>query len=315
MKLRMGIAGAGFAAGLHIANLGRDPRAEIAAIYDLDPARRGDWPAASYDELLDRSDAVYITAPNTTHTDLALRALAAGKHVFCEKPMATNLDDARRVLDAARASQCVFQVGHNRRFAPVYKRVKELVTQSPPHTAHIKMNRGELLKPAWTGDDSVTGGFLYETPIHMFDMMRFLFGEITSLDARLSRPNDFSLLIEFASGMNATFVTSADAGWFFPYERLEVFGEYSTLETAEIESLSYRLGLDAETLTEEFGALPLEQRFGFEEEDRRFLDAVLSGAAPPVTALDGYRSVELVCACYQSAAERRAVQFGVSRAG
>jgi myo-inositol 2-dehydrogenase/D-chiro-inositol 1-dehydrogenase len=314
MKLRMGIAGAGYAAGLHIANLSRDRRAEISAIYDLDPSRRGDRPAASFDELLERSDAVYITAPNTTHADLALRALAAGKHVFCEKPMATTLDDARRVLDAARASQRVFQVGHNRRFAPVYKRVKELVTQSPPHTAHIKMNRGELLKPAWTADDSVTGGFLYETPIHMFDMMRFLFGEVASLDARLSRPNDFSLLIEFASGMHATFVTSADAGWFFPYERVEVFAEYSTLETAEIESLSYRLGLVAETVTEDFRALPLEQRFGFEEEDRRFLDAVLTGSAPPVTAFDGYRSVELVCACYQSAAQQRAVQFSVSHA-
>ena len=120
--------------------------------------------------------------------------------------------------------QKVFQVGHNRRFAPVYKRLKELLIESPPHTAHIKMNRGELLKPAWTGDDSVTGGFLYETPIHMFDMMRFQFGEIASLDARLSGPNDFSMLVEFVSGMYATFVTSADTGWFFPYERVEVFG-------------------------------------------------------------------------------------------
>jgi len=309
MKLRIGIAGAGYVGGVHLKNLQRDERVEISGIFDIDPERRGDRPAASFEELLERSDAVYITAPNTRHVDLAVQAIHAGKHVFCEKPMATTLDGARRVLEAARASKTVFQMGHNRRFTPVYKRLKELLALSPPHTAHIKMNRGELLKPAWTGDDSVTGGFLYETPIHMFDMMRFQFGEIVSLDARLSRVNDFSILVEFDSGMYATFVTSADASWFFPYERVEVFGQYSTIETDEIESIRYRLGLDSETVAEDFRQVPVEKRFGFEEGDRLFVDAVLSNGTPPVSAFDGYRSVELVCACYQSAAEKCAIRF------
>jgi myo-inositol 2-dehydrogenase/D-chiro-inositol 1-dehydrogenase len=309
MKLRVGIAGAGYAGGVHAENLRRDERVDISAIFDPDPARRSGISAASFQELLNCSDAIYITAPNTRHAALALEALAAGKHVFCEKPMATTLEDARRVLDAANASRKVFQMGHNRRFAPVYKRLKELLVRIPAHTAHIKMNRGELLKPAWTGDDSVTGGFLYETPIHMFDMMRFQFGEIATLDARLSGTNDFSMLIEFVSGMYATFVTSADASWFVPYERVEVFGRYSTIETAEIESIRYRLGLDTETETEDFRPIPVATRFGFEEEDRLFVDAALSGGAPSVTALDGYRAVELVCGCYRSAAEKRAVKL------
>jgi len=311
MKCRIGVAGAGYIAGVHLKNLRRDERVEISAIYDVDPSRRGETPAASYEELLDRSDAVYITAPNTKHVEYALKAIAAGKHVFCEKPMATSLAGAKQVLDAAGAAKTLFQMGHNRRFTPVYKRVKELLKDSPAHCAHIKMNRGELLKPAWTGDDSVTGGFLYETPIHMFDMMRFQFGEIVSLDARMSQANDFSMLVEFASGMWATFVTSADASWFFPYERVEIFGKYSTVETAEIESIRYRIGLESETMTEDFRDVPVEIRFGFEQEDRLFVDAVVNGGAPPVTALDGYRSVELVCACYQSAAEKRAIRFDV----
>jgi myo-inositol 2-dehydrogenase / D-chiro-inositol 1-dehydrogenase len=306
MKLRVGIAGAGYAGGVHTENLRRDDRVEISGIFDVDPARQN---VATFEELLERSDAVYITAPNTRHADLALEAIAAGKHVFCEKPMATTVDDAHRILDAANASDKVFQVGHNRRFAPVYKLLKELLIKNPPHTAHIKMNRGELLKPEWTGNDAVTGGFLYETPIHMFDMMRFQFGEIAMLDARLSGPNDFSMLVEFASGMHATFVTSADASWFFPYERVEVFGHYATIETAEIESLRYRLSLDSETVTEDFSQLPIARRFGFEEEDRLFVDAVLSGGPPPVTAFDGCRAVELVCACYRSASEKRPVRI------
>jgi myo-inositol 2-dehydrogenase/D-chiro-inositol 1-dehydrogenase len=309
MKLKVGFAGAGYVAGVHMANLRRDDRVEITTVYDPDSSRRGDTPAESFDDVLEHADAVYITAPNTLHVDYALRALAAGKHVFCEKPLAVTLDDARHILEASGKSGTVFQVGHNRRFTPVYKRLKELLASAPAHTAHIKMNRGELLKPAWTGDDSVTGGFLYETPIHMFDMMRFQFGEIVSLDARKSQPNDFSMLVEFASGMWATFVTSADASWYFPYERVEVFGRYATIETAEIESLSYRIGLETETVTEDFRSLPIEKRFGFEEEDRLFVDAVVSGGAPAVTAFDGFRSVELVCACYQSAAEKRVIRF------
>src|SRR5580658_3565532 len=141
MKLRVGIAGAGYAGGVHAENLRRDPRVEIAAIFDVDPARRGGTPTASFHELLECSDAIYITAPNTRHAELALEALAAGKHVFCEKPLATTLDDARQVLNGANASKTVFQMGHNRRFAPVYKRLKELLIEFPPHTAHIKMNR------------------------------------------------------------------------------------------------------------------------------------------------------------------------------
>jgi myo-inositol 2-dehydrogenase / D-chiro-inositol 1-dehydrogenase len=309
MKLRVGIAGAGYAGGVHAENLRRDPRVEISSIFDPDSTRRSGAAGGTFHELLDCSDAIYITAPNTRHAELALEAVAAGKHVFCEKPLATTLEDAQRVLDAASRARTVFQVGHNRRFAPVYKRLKELLVQCRPHTAHIKMNRGELLKPVWTGDDSVTGGFLYETPIHMFDMMRFQFGEIAAIDARLSGPNDFSMLLEFVSGMYATFVTSADTSWFFPYERVEVFGRYSTIETAEIESLSYRLELDAETVTEDFRPIPVATRFGFEEEDRLFVDAALSGSTPPVSALDGYRAVELVCACYRSAAEKRAIRL------
>jgi myo-inositol 2-dehydrogenase/D-chiro-inositol 1-dehydrogenase len=239
-----------------------------------------------------------------------MRALAAGKHVFCEKPMATTLADAQHLLDAARASGRVFQMGHNRRFSKVHRRLRELLDSAPPHTAHIKMNRGELLKPVWTADETVTGGFLFETPIHMFDMMRFQFGEVASLDARLSRPNDFSMLLEFENGMHATFVTSADASWFFPYERMEIFGEYATIETAEMESLSYRIGLESQTVVEDFSAVRLEEKLGYREEDTLFVDAVLNGGTAPVTALDGYRSVELALACYRSASERRRIAVG-----
>ena len=309
MALRIGFAGYGYIAGVHAANLKRDERVEIVSIFDPDPSRGGTLRSQDLDELLSHVDAVYVTAPNTQHAELALHALASGKHVFCEKPMATTLEAAHKVLAAAGSAKTVFQVGFSRRFASVYRRVRELIETARPHTAHIKMNRGELLKPAWTGDEKITGGFLFETPIHMFDMMRFQFGEVGSIDARMSRPNDFSILVEFQSGMHATFVTSADASWFFPYERLEIFGEYSTIETEEMEFLRYRLGLDAPTRTEDYRDVAPETKLGFAEEDRQFVDAIIANRPPPVTALDGFRSVELACACYLSAAEKRRIRF------
>ena len=161
MGLKIGLIGAGFMSGVHRANLERDDRVRISGIYDVDPVRAGALAVASVDDLIEESDAVYVVSPNTTHVAMALKAIAAGKHVFCEKPMATTLEDAQRIHEAATASGKIFQVGHNRRFAPVYKNVKKLLEASPAHCAHIKMNRGELLNPVWVGDAAVTGGFLF----------------------------------------------------------------------------------------------------------------------------------------------------------
>src|SRR5437016_669737 len=190
-KLRVGIIGAGYIGGLHALVLARDDRVRIAAVHDAVGERAarlaestGSEPANTVAELIEAVDAVFITTPNTKHTAIARAAINAGKHVFCEKPVATSIEEARVVLDASSESKSVFQIGHNRRFAPVYTTLKRMLSESgPPHSAHVKMNRGELINPEWVGDPQVTGGFLYETPIHMFDMMRFLFGEVASLDA------------------------------------------------------------------------------------------------------------------------------------
>ncbi len=249
-KMKIGIIGAGYIGGVHALILARDERVQIAAIYDLDEqraqrlARAHDAQIAnSPNEVIERSDAVYITTPNTQHVSLTLAALDAGKHIFCEKPLATNISDAESVFSKAKQFQSVFQVGHNRRFAPVYASLKQLITEKHvPHSAHVKMNRGELLNPVWTGDPNVTGGFLYETPIHMFDMMRFLFGEVESLHAigsthEYREVDDFSVLLKFTNGMHATLATAADASWLFPFERVEVFCHHATLVTREMETL------------------------------------------------------------------------------
>lgn len=312
-KIKLGIVGGGYIGGVHAGILARDERVQLAAVYDID-RERADKLARAYDarvtsspsELIDRCDAVYITTPNTQHVALALAASDAGKHVFCEKPLATNISDAETVFARAKNSQSVFQVGHNRRFAPVYANLKQLLSENhAPHSAHVKMNRGELLNPVWTGDPSITGGFLYETPIHMFDMMRFLFGEVESLHAigsrhEYSETDDFSVLLKFTSGFHATLATAADASWLFPFERVEVFCHHATFLTREMETLVCSTNLEGHFTERSMHQLPREQKWGYTQEDRAFVDAVVNGTPPPVTALDGLMSVELVNAVYES---------------
>ena len=312
-KIKIGIIGAGYIAGVHAGVLARDQRVVVAAIHDVVPnaaerlaGAHNATAVASPLEVLERSDAVYVTTPNTQHVSLAIAAVEAGKHVFCEKPLATSIEAAQQVFKKASEASTVFQVGHNRRFAPVYATLKRMLSEThKPHSAHVKMNRGELLKPEWTGDPEITGGFLYETPIHMFDMMRFLFGEVESLHAIGSRHeykeiDAFSVLLKFKSGMHATLATAADASWLFPFERVEVFCHHATLVTREMESLTCSSNLEGHFTEQRMQQLPREQKWGYVQEDRAFIDAIVNKSEPLVTAFDGLMSVELVNAVYES---------------
>jgi myo-inositol 2-dehydrogenase/D-chiro-inositol 1-dehydrogenase len=298
--------------GTHAQIFARDERCEVAALFDIRPERMkrvarltGAQTMENAEQVFESCDAVVITTPNTRHVELAIAAANAGKHVLCEKPMATKLEDAKRVLESANNSGAVFQVGHNRRYAPVYQKLKELLSEDRPHSAHIKMNRGELQNPEWTSDVSVTGGFLYETTIHLFDMMRFQFGEISEMIAFGSRQtyneiDNFSVLLKFKSGLHATFCSAADASWNFPFERVEVFCEHRTILTQEMENISDNRGTAPNSEHFSYHLAQKEERWGYVQEDAAFVDAILNGTEPPVTALDGYKSVELVEGCYEA---------------
>jgi myo-inositol 2-dehydrogenase/D-chiro-inositol 1-dehydrogenase len=311
-KIKIGIIGTGYMGGTHAQIFARDERTEVAALFDIRPERMqrvaritGAQTMQNAEQVVEASDAIVVTTPNTRHVELAIAAAQAGKHVLCEKPMATNLADAQRALKAANSSKPVFQLGHNRRFAPVYVKLKELLNADTPHSAHIKMNRGELQNPEWTSDVSITGGFLYETTIHLFDMIRFQFGEVTELTAigssrTYSEIDNFSVLIRFQNGLHATFCSAADASWHFPFERIEVFCKHRTILTEEMERIADNRGTEPTHTLYSYHLASKEERWGYAQEDAAFIDSILSGATPPVTAFDGYKSVELVEACYQA---------------
>ncbi len=320
-KVRIGIVGTGYIGGVHGRIYSRDERAEVSALFDIVPEKAeqlsrsiGGKVCVSRDELLANCDAVLICTPNKTHKEIALNAIAEGKHVFCEKPFAIGVEDARELREAAENGSGIFQVGHNRRYAPVYAKLKELLGKDQAHSAHIKMNRGELVNPVWTGDVNVTGGFLYETTIHLFDMIRFQFGEIAELTAYGSQHeypelDEFSIIFKFKNGFHCTFASSSDASWHFPFERIEVFCHHRTIITEEMERLLDSRGMDANFETLSWHMTEKEERWGYVQEDRAFIDAILNGTTPPVTAEDGFRSVELVESVYSAIKSGKRIRF------
>ncbi|MGI8786577.1 MAG: Gfo/Idh/MocA family protein [Pyrinomonadaceae bacterium] len=320
-KIKIGIIGTGYIGNVHARIYSRDERCEVAALYDIKPERAmktsasvGGRVCKSREELLEIADAVLVCTPNKTHTEIAANAIAENKHVFCEKPFSIGLPDARKLLDAANSSDVIFQVGHNRRYAPVYRKLKELLAEDKAHSAHVKMNRGELKNPVWTGDPEVTGGFLYETTIHLSDMMRFQFGEIAELVAYGSQHeypelDEFSVIFKFADGFHCTFASSSDASWLFPFERIEAFCHHRTIATEEMERLIDSRGEDANFETHSFQMTEKEERWGYVQEDRAFIDSILSGEEPPVTALDGFKAVELVEKVYEAIRTGARIRF------
>jgi len=321
-KIKIGIIGAGYIGNVHAGVLARDERVSVANVFDVVEEKAsalshstGAHICSGVDELIEKSDAVFICTPNTKHTAVSIAAANEGKHVFSEKPMATNLEEAEAVLDAANRNGKVFQVGFNRRFAPVYQKLKSIITEeSRPHSAHVKMNRGELLNPVWTGNPEITGGFLYETTIHIFDMMRFLFGEVSELTAigsthEYAEVDDFSVLFKFKSGVHATMCSSADATWLFPFERVEVFCHHRTITTREMEAIVDSNGLNNPRVTHSMHTMAKEEKWGYVQEDKAFIDSILNGAEALITAFDGYKSVELVEACYKAVQTEKQMRF------
>ncbi|HET7313855.1 Gfo/Idh/MocA family oxidoreductase [Salinisphaera sp.] len=325
-KTRVGIFGAGYIASVHADILAGDERVELVGVADMVEAnaarlaeRIGDARTGTTLEDLFRMevDTVYITTPNTTHVDPVVASLNEGRNVFCEKPMATDLAGGDRIREAALASTGSYNLGMNRRYAYTHDKLKRLIESGElaPYSAQLKLNRGELLRPAWTADPSKTGGFLYETTIHQIDLLTYLFGSIATLrcaarsaisDAEF---DDFSMLFTFESGTVATLSSSAHSGWSFPFERVEIYGRYATAMTEELERVRYALELDQTVHTEDYTHIPFAEKGGYVKEDRLFIDALQDGGEPPVD-VDDACALNLLLACiYESARENREIDF------
>ena len=178
-------------------------------------------------------NTVAIVTRHNTHGPFVVKALAAGKHVFVEKPLCLTLEELAEIEAAAGEAAPLLMVGFNRRFAPQVQKMKALLaTVAEPKSFIMTMNAGAIPPNHWTQDLAVGGGRIIGEACHYIDLMRFLAGSpIVSVQARCLggapgvavTEDKAALLLGFADGSFGTIHYLANGAASFPKERIEVF--------------------------------------------------------------------------------------------
>jgi myo-inositol 2-dehydrogenase/D-chiro-inositol 1-dehydrogenase len=185
----IGLAGLGRIGRMHAENIARRcPSATLAGVYDVveDAARAAGerhgvpW-TTSYDELLERCEAVAVATPTGTHAELVTTAARAGRPVFCEKPIAGDRAATLGVLDAVAQAGVVLQVGFHRRFDPDWVSVADRRAE----LGDVTFFRGSLwdMTPPAPEFIAGSGGFFADVAVHELDVARWLVGEIVEVSA------------------------------------------------------------------------------------------------------------------------------------
>jgi myo-inositol 2-dehydrogenase / D-chiro-inositol 1-dehydrogenase len=328
--IRIGIIGAGRIGRMHAELLARRvPGATVAAVYDvhtplaLDVAADLGVPAAgSVEEVLDSGvDAVALCSSADTHVDLMVAAAAAGKAVFCEKPVSLYLDELERGLDAIQAHGVPFQVGFNRRFDPAHASVQEAVAAGrigEPHLVRISSRDPE---PPSLEYVRTSGGLFLDMMIHDFDMARFVTGsEVVEVFARggvrvapeFAEAGDIDTAIVtlvHASGC-LTAIDNCRRSAYGYDQRVEAFGSAGMAASenplAHTGVLTTAEGTDRTVLPHFF----LERyRSSYEREWQAFVGALQAGTPPPVNGQDARAPLVIGLAAGRSLREGRAVRL------
>jgi len=185
---------------------------------------------------------VVIATRHDSHADLAARALAAGKHVFVEKPLVVTREELeliRKQLVAGGAVRSVLTVGYNRRFAPHVQTIARLLAGTRAPRAFVyTVNAGLVPAEHWTQDRDQGGGRIVGEVCHFIDLLRFLSGSVitdvtampVSAGTATGPVDSASISLRFANGDVGTVHYVANGHRSFPKERLEVFSGGAVLQ-------------------------------------------------------------------------------------
>jgi predicted dehydrogenase len=339
-RVRIGLIGAGRFAAAHLEAFQADGRAEVVALCRRDPAglaaacERWGVPRGflDYRELLalPEIDAVSIVTPTDSHFPIAMEALAAGKHVLCEKPLAVRAEEARLLLEAAERQGVIHAVNFNLRGRTAVGNLRRYLEQGfVGEICHLNLWWGMSLQHdvypeigSWRFRPESGGGPIHEL-VHTFDFVRFLAGEarrICSLGATaepfrpfadapaglpVTVPDSAAHLLDLASGATAvihtSFVSRGFDGGTRSEPRVEVSGTRGRLVTVD--------GTRLHGLSGGQGPLRELETTPYPQPYERFLDAITTGAPMETRFHEGYQAALLVDAAYLSIAERRWVDL------
>ncbi len=240
-----------------------------------------------------RIDTVVVATRHHLHTHQVLTALAAGKHVFCEKPLCLSEDDLRSIvrgyLEIQTLARPLLMVGFNRRFAPMTAKMKAFLAPiSEPLALHYRINAGYLPPDHWVNDREQGGGRILGELCHFLDLLMFLAGSlIVEVDARAvgatARYSGDNVLVSlaFANGSEASISYLANGDRSFSKERIEVFGGGSTAVLEDFRRLDLVRHGRKETVHARW-----RQDKGHRAEWAAFAAAVEPGGDPPISFND-----------------------------
>ncbi len=345
---RIGIGVLSFAHGhvnAYCAKIQTFPDAYLVAAWD-DNEERGREAASRYgmefqpdvDALLARPDidAVIITSETNRHADLAEAACAAGKHILCQKPLATTVEDCDRIIAAVERSGIHFQMAFQMRCDPLNQKIKEWLDAGVVgrvgslrrrHCINFLFNPNLPTSPiAWHIDPVANVGMFFDDAVHAADFLYWLMGKPTTVMAEIDNilttiaPDDTGIAIyRWQEGaMGALFNSSVTLAG---ENTCEIYGDEGVIIQNYDDGVStphappgisaLKLYRKSTGTWEEFNyAVPASHGERIAAVPRPFLDNLLKGLPPDVTAQDGKISVEMCLAAYQSAREGRRIVVG-----
>ena len=325
MVTRVAILGCGSVARGHVTGW-REAGADVVLAVDADEPRARAFAheveieetAGAWDAALDRKDItiVDICLPHALHAPAAIAAAQAGKHVFVEKPIATTLEEADRMIAAAEHTAVLLMVRHNHRFMPVRRSAKRIIENGgigEPYLLRstcIASPEYILARPWYGQTQQGHGGVLLGNAIHHLDLFRWYAGEVCRLAALgtnkvigpragMDAEDTVLLVCEFVGGaLGELLFTDAEVTDRAGLEQVEVYGTEGWLAVSfnrDNYGVSSRIFGDGDV-----HALPPAQGLDAETDFAHFLRCMASGDVPLTSGPEARKALELVIAGYQS---------------
>ena len=331
-RLKIGLVGLGRMGSVYAGYLAhRVPRARLVAVADI-KAELAESCASEYgipkwykthQELIaDREvDAVVVVTPSSTHAEVVTDAISAGKPTFCEKPLATSLADAERMLKVIERSGILFQTAFQRRFDPGYVAAKKKIDAGEIGTPVLLQSTSrDPFRPSLEFcDPRSSGGIIVDMGIHDFDLARMFMGNVRSaytVGGTLAYPEMKPLgaidnaIISLVFESEALGVVQLSLNAVFGYDiRTEIWGTQGSLQ------IGYHRETPILVMTKEgisHDVVPhFMQRFekAYLAQIQNFVDNVLYDREPPISAADGLAAMRLSLAAAQSFREKRPVNL------
>lgn len=347
-RVRIGIIGCGFIAGVHARVLVENPNVELVAVCDLaeDRARSlaGKYGAKNhytdFHEMLEREsiDAVEILLPHHLHVEVTVAAAEAGKHLLVEKPMATNVYECDRMIQAARKAGVKLMIAHNKRFDSHNELLKKLVDEGrlgtivlarSVYSINLKTLQ-DLIPSKWRLQrKKAGGGVLTDMAVHYLDLLRWVVpGEVkkvSALTALITEKESLSpdvedngvIMLQFTGGAIAT----VQASWSIDVplgldEEAEVWGTGGRIRTKAMgmspspyHPMQIFFGKDVlgNLNGEIYPNMIFDPYESFKKENDHFIRCILENEEPRITGEDGRKTIACLEAAYDSAATGKTV--------